>query len=173
MRAYIAILYVKVLFLSEFILFVLSLVLHSCAIARPERLDEHYEVILFQAVVLLGIVILPFVKDSLRWKDQIKTCPKWMWRSSLVLGLYGLLISCLEVLFSGRSFFDLHLSTTGFPLGFEAVGLCILYSVLHRNYLEKSELLKRSLISIGWVFFWTIVIIAHHVGYLQRPASSN
>lgn len=55
---------------------------------------------------------------------------------SLMLGAYGLLTAFLPQ--PGPSLADRILTVSGFPLGFEAVPICILYSVLLKDYLEKT-----------------------------------
>jgi hypothetical protein len=51
---------------------------------------------LFRAAVVVGLPVFAFIKDSLRRVDQIKSCPKWMWKAALSLGVYVLLTAFLQ-----------------------------------------------------------------------------
>ena len=122
---------------------------------------------LFRGEVIVGILVIAFVKDGLRWMDQIKSCPKWMWRAALILGVYGLFSSLLP--------YDPSISApwtmSGLPLGFDAISFCILYSVLGPGYLEKSEVVRRALHSIIMGTLIVIVCLAYRAGYLRQPKS--
>jgi len=160
--------YISLLLALELLLLTASFVLHVGVffMGRTTAYDE-YGLILFRAAVIVGIPTFAFVKDSLRWVNQIKSCPKWMWTGSLLLGLYSL----LTVFFpQGPSFADRILTISGFPLGFEAISVCILYSVLSRHYLERAEVTRRALHSVIIGCLVAAMFLAFRAGYLRRPA---
>jgi len=56
-----------------------------------------------------------FSKDYLRWMDQVKACPKWLWKSAVGVALYSM-STFVVLMFSG----DMALcnyTSSGFPLG--------------------------------------------------------
>jgi len=104
--------------------------------------------------------------------DQIKSCPTWMWKAALILGVYGLFILCLQAIFpQGTSISDQALTISGFPLGFDAISFCILYSVLRSGYLDKSEVVRRALHSVIFVALGVTAFLAYRAGYLHHPNS--
>jgi len=160
--------YVSLLVALELLLLAASLALHVSVFfrGRTTAYDE-CGLILFRAGVIVGIPTCAFVKDSIRWVQQIKSCPRWMWRGSLVLGVY----SVLTVFFpQGPSFADRVLTVSGFPLGFEAISICILYSVLSRGYLEREEVIKRALHSVVIGCLVAVLFLAFPAGSSRHPA---
>lgn len=161
--------YVRLLLILEILLFTASLLLHVCVILGA-RAPAQYGLMLFGGTVAVGIPTAPFIKDSFRWVDQIKSCPKWMWKGALMLGIYGLSTIFLDVIFAlGDSSNQWPLVTSGFPLGFDAMYLCILYSVLRLGYLDEPEVIKRVGHSLILVGLGVTVFLAGRAGYLHHP----
>jgi hypothetical protein len=164
--------YVTVLLALEVLLFAASLLLHVSVLAGARKPYAEYGVTLFRMQVVVGFPIIAFIKDGLKWMDQIKSCPKWMWKSAVSLGLYGLFIFCLQVIFpEGRSISEQALTVSGVPLGFDAIYSCILYSVLYAGYLDKSEVVRRALGSVIFIVLGVITFLAYRAGYLRRANS--
>jgi hypothetical protein len=159
--------YVRLLLALELLLFTASWLLHLSAffLGRTAAYDE-YGLALFRAVVIVGLPVFPFVKDGLKWVDQIKICPGWMWKGSLMVGAYGLLTAFLPQ--AGPSLADRILTVSGFPLGFEAVSICILYSVLSKDHVGKAELRQRTLHSILIAALIVTVVLLYRAGYLHH-----
>jgi hypothetical protein len=163
--------YVRLLFALELLLLIASSLLHLSIFMGVKGSYAAFGPPLFRSAVIVGFPVLAFVKDSLRWVDQIKSCPKWMWKGALSLGVYALLTPFLQALLPrGPSLSEWSLMDSGFPLGFEAISLCILYSVLWAGYLEKGEVVRRALHSVVIVVVGVIVFLAYRAGYLRRPA---
>ena len=157
--------YVRLLFALELLLLVASLLLHLSVFMGAKEPYLGFGAPLFRAMVVVGLPVFAFIKDSLRWVDQIKSCPEWMWKGALSIGVYGLLTPFLQALFpQGQS-----LMWSGFPLGFEAISLCILYSVLWAGYLEQSDVVRRASHSLVIVAVCVIAFLAYRAGYLCRP----
>lgn len=76
-----------------------------------------------------------------------------------VLGVYSLLTAFFP---------DRVLTVSGFPLGFEAIWICILYSVLSKGYLERTVLVRRALHSVAMVDLGAVVFLAFRAGYLPN-----
>ncbi len=87
-----------------------------------------------------------------------------------MLSLYGLVVLCLQVLFpEGPSLSKQSLVISGFPLGFEAFGVCTIYSVLWSGYLTRSEVVKGAGKSLLMVFLGAVAFLAYRAGYLRHP----
>ena len=164
--------YVRVLVAAELLLFASSLLLHGSALLVGP--NEAYSIAgspLFASTVVAWIAVVAFTKGGM-WPSQVKTCPKWMWKGALTIGGYGLSISCFQALFSrASSVSELDLAFSGFPLGFDAVSLCILYSVLRSDYLGESEVVRKTGSSIIALLIVATLFLAHRAGYLPRPGA--
>ena len=125
---------------------------------------------MFSGTVVVGIPVTAFIKDGLNWMGQIKSCPKWMWKAALMLGVYGICLVCLMIILpEGPSLSDQHLTLSGFPLAFDAIFLCVLSSVLWSGYLEESEVIRRALLSLLFVTVGVAAFLAYRAGYLRHP----
>jgi hypothetical protein len=161
--------YVRLLLILETLLFTLSLLLHLSVLAGARRPFAESGAMLFRGTVIVGIPVIAFIKDGLRWRDQLKTCPGWMWKAALTLGMYGIVVFCLQAFFpEGASFSQQALAVSGFPLGFDAIALCVIYSVLWSGYLTKSEVARRTGKSLLMVLFGVVAFLAYHAGYLRH-----
>jgi hypothetical protein len=164
--------YVRLLLVLELLLFTGSLLLHLSVCMGARKPYAEYGLMLFRGTVIVGVPATAFIKDGLGWMDQIKSCPQWMWKAALILGVYGLFILCLQVVFpEGASISEQTLAVSGFPLGFDAIYLCMLYSVLWPHYLDKSEVSRRALHSVILVTLGIIAFLAYRAGYLRHPES--
>ena len=166
--------YVRTLLVLETLLFAASVLLHlSVFITGPNQSYTKFGLPLFRATVIVGVPVIAFVRDGL-WKNQIKSCPRWMWRGALIVAVYALLITVAQMIFSGgASFSEDALAVTGFPLGFDVISLCILHSVLWSDYLEKSEIVRRAMHSVALVALGLIVFLAYRAGYLHHPRTTE
>jgi uncharacterized membrane protein YbhN (UPF0104 family) len=161
--------YVRFLLVLEVLLFALSLLLHLSVFLGRRGLFVEFGAVLFRGTCIVGIPVTAFIKDSLRWTAQLKTCPQWMWRTALTLGGYGLLLPCLQGIFpEGASFSEQALTISGFPLGFDAIALCIIYSALWSGYLTESEVVKGAGKSLLMVSLGFIAFLAYRAGYLHH-----
>jgi hypothetical protein len=125
-------------------------------------------------ILLLGAATAPFNKEPVRWVKQIKACPRWMWISALALAVYGLVAALLQFAFhAGPDFSDQTLALSAFPLGFETIPICLLYSALWTGFVDRSTLPKRAAASLGLVVFTAIFLAAGRAGYLPHPARTT
>ena len=166
--------YVRTLLVLEALLFAASLVLHlSVFISGMNQAYAEFGLPLFRLTVILGVPVIAFVRDG-AWKNQIKSCPKWMWKGALIVGVYAFLIAGAQMVFSGgASFSQDALAVSGFPLGFDAISVCILHSVLWSNYLGQSEVVRRAMHSVALVALGLIVFLAYRAGYLHHPRTTK
>jgi hypothetical protein len=89
------------------------------------------------------------MKDGLRWKDQVKSCPEWMWKAALGLWAYGFVVFILKVVFpAAPSPIGDPMVVSSFPLGFDAITICILYAAFGRRWLNEAELKRAAAISV-------------------------
>jgi len=169
MIARLAYAYVRTLLVLETLLFTASLLLHlSVLILGPNQAYAKLGIPLFRATVIVGIPVIAFAGGGM-WMNQIKSCPKWMWKGALTLGVYALLFACVQIFFSEGTLFEQAPTVSGFPLGVDAISLCVLHSVLWTDYLEKSEVVRRAMHSVAFVALGVIVFLAYRAGYLHHP----
>jgi hypothetical protein len=160
------------LFGVEVILFAASLVLNVSVLMGGKTPFTNYGFSLFRAAVFAGLSVPAFLKDGLKWVNQIKTCPRWMWIATLSIAGYSLIAFCLQMMLpAGPSILDQSLAWAAFPLGLEAISCCILYSVLWSDYLTEAEFKKRAVASLGFMIVVSGIVIAVRTGVL--PHSSN
>ena len=91
----------------------------------------------------------PFIEHAPDWLTQVRASPSWMWKSAFVVAACGFSTAVLPAILplSHSSSRD-ALVYFGFPLGFDAVMLCILYSVLWGRYLDDLEMIRRAQYSV-------------------------
>ncbi len=127
-----------------------------------------YGQVLSIATVNVCVSVCPFIKDSLRWTDQLKICPAWIWKATRVLGVYILGVACVLILFAG----DVGaLLESCILMGLDAIALFIIYSTLYAGYLEGSELVRRAGGSLAMAAFIVVTLLAYHAGYLHHSQS--
>lgn len=165
----IAFAYVRVLLALNVMLLASSSLLHVSVLMGAETPYARYGQSLFGAAVFVGISVPAFLKNPLRWVDQIKTCPRWMWRTALGLGLYAMSTFLLQALFPQGSFRDDAVMFSGVPLAFDAINSCVLFSVLRRGYLEDSQVTESARNSVIFMLIVAAMFLADHAGYLPRP----
>jgi hypothetical protein len=165
--------YVRFLLILEIALFGVSLVLHLSVQNGADSLLLRLEVPLIQISVVMGTSMFAFLKDSLRWRDQIKSCPEWMWGASLCVVLYLLVIffGVRASTSKGVPLSNTPVLATGFPLAFDASAICILYPLVYSGYLSRGEVRRRALHSIVLVALQIALIWAYSAGYFPLRRS--
>jgi hypothetical protein len=149
--------YIQALMVAEVILLLASIAIHLSVLAGTEAVYEKYQGALGTAVIVLCGPPFAFKKKGAGLIAQIKSCPQWMWKSAVAIAAYGILTLLTLVISPTNSLFTSSLVGSGFPLGFEAVPICILYSTLWRLHLDGSGLIKNagiSLLFIGFGIVW-------------------
>ncbi len=91
--------YVWLLLVLDSLLFIASCLLHLSVLFGTRSLFAEFGPALFRGTVIVGVPVVAFIKDNFRWRDQVKTCPGWMWNTTFALGVYSLAILCLQVFF--------------------------------------------------------------------------
>lgn len=155
--------YVRVLFALELLHFPASLLLHLSMILGVKVYCSEWPAVLYGVVggsILLWGAAVAFTERG-AWKRQIESCPTWMWGTALALGVYAL---CTFPLGVSRG-----LPLSSMPMAFDAIGICILYSVLWSGYLDRSKVAKKALHSIFFVALVLTGFVAYRAGYLPQP----
>ena len=155
--------YIWLILILQLLLFVISLFLSVTVFMGMEQLYGKLMLPIFRASVSLNGAIVPFIAYAPRWLTQVRTSPTWMWKLALIVAAYGFSTVFLQAVIplsqgSARE----ALIYFGFPLGFDAVMLCILYSVLWARYLDDLEINRR-------VWQSLIVIALFIVLFVARP----
>ena len=162
--------YVRLLLAIGILLLSLSFLLHINVLMGVKALPDGLGRVLWFATIIFNGSVTAFIKESVKWKDQIKSCPAWMRRAALTLAAYSLAVACLQVLFAdGTSFFDVPVAPSGIPLGFDAISLCILYSVSYAGYLDNHEVIRATKSSLGITAVVLVIFWAFRAGYLKHP----
>ena len=155
-----------IVFVCNLLVVSCALVLHLGLLMVRTSVSTGLVGLVFQSSVLAGIAATAFMKNGLKWKEQIKTCPQWMWRPALGLGLYALFICCLELIFPpGPAFDDRALTLSAFPMAGAAISSCVVYSALRSTYVERRELPKMAGISLGLLAFMGLLYLIHRGGF--------
>jgi hypothetical protein len=154
--------YVRVPFALELLHFPASLLLHLSMILGVKAYCSEWAAVLYGVVggsVLLWGAAVAFTERG-GWRHQIESCPRWMWKTALALGVYAL---CT---FLGVSW---GLPLSSMPMAADAIGICLLYSVLWSGYLDRSKVAKKALHSILFVAVVVTMFLASRAGYLPQP----
>jgi hypothetical protein len=151
--------------------FAASLSLHVSVLLGAREPFRQCGGLLFCASVILMLAAAAFIKEGLDWMNQIKSCPKWMWRTAVALWLYSFGTLALQaVLPQPGPLAEQPIVVSGCPTGLDAMFLCVIYSVLWGSYLDRPELIKRVGVSIAFVGVIILGFLAHRAGYLPpRP----
>jgi hypothetical protein len=162
--------YVQLLLVLELVLFLSSLLLHLSVMLGFKQLYAGYGMKLFIAAIVVGIPTVPFIKDSIRLVDQVKSCPEWMWTLALGVGCYAIGVFFFQLLFP-QSFPNFSAIGSAAPLAFDGMYFCILYSVVVRAYLTKQEVTNRAAGSVALATLFVVVFVAQRTGYLPARLS--
>ena len=150
--------YLLALIGAEATLLTSFVLVHLLVVAGNDSIYEVYHGVLMRAVLVVGIPTIGFKSRSVGFLTQIRSCPKWMWRTAVGIAMYGMLTFAL--LFSPMD--ERHLSAwvgSAFPLGFEAVPICILYSALSASRNEETWIIERARVSVLFLilgFLWVL-----------------
>ncbi len=162
--------YVRLLFGVELVLFSASLLVHVGTYIEGSSVSPVVAAALFRSAVLTGILVAAFLENGRKWVTQIKSCPGWMWRLALSLGVYSLLVVLFEVLYpKGASLADQRLTISAVPIGLDAISICILYSVLWSRSVSELSIVKGARNSAIGLVLGIAVFCAYQAGYLHHP----
>jgi len=151
----------------EIALFLVSVVIHLLVLMGDRKLYEDYQGALGTAVIIIGGPAFAFKRKGVGLIAQIKSCPKWMWQSAIVIAAYGIATTSLFI-FSTNVVFTSSFVGSAFPLGFEVIPICILYSSIGPHHLDESQFLRNCMASVIFVILGIIWALAAHHGILVR-----
>jgi hypothetical protein len=156
--------YARILLVLTAILFALALVLHLGVLFHVNQSWLKFIPWMFHLIVFVNLLVTPFLRDHLRWMDQVKACPKWLWKSALGAALYS--FSTFVVLMFSGNMSLWNYASTGFPLGFDALCFCIIYAAICKNYLSGPEVSRKALYSAG---FGILTLVLFTLGSYFHP----
>ncbi len=164
--------YVRLLLALEVLLFALSLLLHiTVLIVGVDGKYELYGRILGGVAIVVGICAFAFINDSLMWMGQIKTCPRWMWRTALALSLYAICIWLVQfLLLHDAPDGSMAIVISAFPIPLNAISCCVLYPVLRRRVLSDWQVVKRARNSTILFALIAATFLVYRAGYLPGRA---
>ena len=142
--------YIITLLATEVSLFGLCVVSHISQLLRKEWGNHLFAETIMSAVLLSGLSVVPFVKDGMRWRNQVSLCPRWMWVSAIIFAAYGFtsLFWTPSLLEGGNGNASSDQARLMFVLGFETIPICVLYSALFKGVFSESEKVRRAFYSI-------------------------
>jgi len=143
--------YIQGLIATEVLLLWATIAIHLGVLCGGIALYDKYHEILGAAVIVVSGSSFAFKRKGVGLMTQIRTCPQWMWKSALVIASYGILTSVTLVIFPPNNVFASSFVGSGFPLGFEAIPLCILYSALRHSRNDGSELIRSTVVSLLFI----------------------
>jgi hypothetical protein len=151
--------YVQLLMVAEMTLLLASIVIHLSVLSGTGAAYERSQDVLGTIVIVISGPVFLFKKKGVGLIAQITSCPKWMWKSAVVIAAYAFLTPLTFVISPLSQQFGFSLVGSAFPLAFEAIPVCILYSTLRRVHLDESELSHNALLSllfIGLGIIWAV-----------------
>jgi hypothetical protein len=157
--------YIYLLLVLELLLLIALLVVHASVLMGATELYVEFGKALFIGTVLGAIPTFSYIKNAHNWKDEIKYCPKWMWKSALLFQGYGVLVLIVHLiaLTDGNHLFGPSLSFSALPLGFSAISFCILFVVVRTDALDDSELIKRTRESILFIAICVLSYLGNQI----------
>lgn len=125
------------------------------------------------AYCAFGILAMVFglAKDRNIWRNEFKSCPKWLRGMSLAVAIYGMIgaFAWLLSFKSSGSSVDLQLCTSSLFLSFESMSICILYALLWGEEISPGELCKRIRISFVMLAIFGVIAAATMLGLFPHP----
>ena len=162
-------LYVRFLFALEIILLFASLLVVHISL----MVGVGYTYITVCKALIIGNLIAQcpialFSKERNVWKNEFRSCPRWIRVLVILLAVYGI----IAILLGAVQFFSEEMVGSGFFLGFNAIGLSVLYSVTWADPLEQPELIRRTRNSLIGIAIVVSICIADRAGFFphHRPA---
>jgi hypothetical protein len=159
--------YVRILFAIEIVLFASSLSLHLVVLCARRHVDFGILLFFFVSSIVAQIMVVPFVKENVRWWRQVKRCPGWMWKPALAL------LWVYPIVLISFSKFAPAVAISGFPIIFDAINICVLYTVVRLSYLEDPEIARGARFSVLAACAVVAMALAYHAGYFHRPEQST
>jgi hypothetical protein len=165
--------YVRTLFVIEVALFALSLLLHAAILIWPNQPIpfEACSAALFFATWTMGFAIVPFRnRSNWEWVSEVRQCPGWMWKGALGFGAYVLVVFATVLLSGAGPGFE---TFSAFLIAFNAINVCLIYSSILSEHVDKSNLIKRTRNSLIAVTVAAVFVVVINAGYLPLRTNSS
>jgi hypothetical protein len=147
-----------------------SILLHISALTEIHNIFTEQGQIVLIGPLLAACPVLSLAKERNVWKHEFKDCPWWMRDIAIASSLYGLMMMILGIMIrsDGSPVAGELVSIPAFQIGFEVMGLCIIYSVLWSGSLSEQELIKRARTSIILTITIAALCLASRAGFLSH-----
>ena len=134
------------------------------AIGQSNRLSE----VLLITSLFATFAGCSIAKERNIWRNEFKSCPKWLRGGVIVLAAYGYIVALAQVFFleGGNAVLENTVSASAFTLGFNGIAFCIVYSVLFSGALNEAELVRRARNSLIALLVVLTLIIVSRSGHL-------
>jgi hypothetical protein len=148
--------YARLLFAITALLFGLTLAYHIGILVRAEI--PYAEV--GRPLIFLNFLACPAMvamsKERNIWKNEFKSCPAWMRKAVAGFCIYGI-VGMVASLVANDAVPSYAMPASAFFIGFDAIGVCVLYSVVWADPLESTELKKRARNSVIFTTLWVLL----------------
>jgi hypothetical protein len=121
---------------------------------------------------LAGPAMVAMSKERNIWKNEFKSCPAWMQKAVVGFCIYGIVGIVAGLLTSGAVPNE-AMPASAFFIGFDAIGVCVLYSVLWANPVENAELKKRVRNSAILTILWVVLSVYFHHDGPNHPRTES
>jgi hypothetical protein len=175
MIARLANVYVRLVFALSILAFVSTLAFHISVLIGANPRHPEIGKLLEIGNMYAMVPIIFFAKDRNVWSNEFKSCPLWMREVVAVFAIYGFVAGLVGVALAPGDGAPLNesMQTSSFFTGFDAVAICIPYSVIWAAPLDCPELIKRARNSFIAVVLIVIVSTAWHVGFFGRSGHED
>lgn len=108
-------------------------------------------------------------KERNVWRNEFKSCPRWLQGLVIVLAAYGYLVALAQVFFleGGQAVLEDTVSASAFSLGFEGISFCVIYSFLFSQMLDKPEFIRRSRNSFVLLVVVATIVLVIRSGFFS------
>jgi len=157
--------YVVALLVAERLLVASSLLPQMRFLIGAHPLGAEYGQALLVGSLKAGLPVACFAKNNRIVKNELKSYPNWLRGMVIAFCVYGFAVMFIRT----ASFFNPGLpmdtlAVGGFTLGFDALWLCVPYSVLRSGAISEAEFINRSRISSIVAILATAIFIASRAG---------
>lgn len=156
--------YVGCLFALGIVLSSISLVIETSTFSTLENVVFLSGKFPFLVTLAVAAPTLALAKEKNIWRNEFRSCPKWMQIAAVLLSIAGFLGGALTIFANGDSPRSQLLFGAGFAVFAEPLALCVLYSLLWASPVSDSELLKRIVPSLIVLFVCVVFIVSSTTG---------
>jgi hypothetical protein len=164
--------YVVALLVVELLLVASSLLPQIGFLAGAQEPRAEYGHALLLGSMVMSLLVFCFAKDKHIFTNELKSCPKWLRSIVIAFCAFGFVVLVARTAFSvNPEQLTGTLAASGFTLGYDAMCVSVLYSVLRSGAISEAEFIKRSRISSIAAIVAIAVFVANRAGWMGHQVS--